>query len=925
MRLPVLRMSVLTGILTWLSFANSASAQYNPHQYTFQQEQVTYTPLTSGTTLGDEQMDEEVFISSGPGSSGIVTGEGFPIGFPFFYGGRYFDHFAVATNGYIGLGNGTFSVSGSVSSAFSSLPFNAADSVYFQYLIGAFHGDLEGQSGSQLRFATLGTAPNRVLVVEWKGFHFWNTTGTESLNFQIHLEEAGNKVRMVYGNFVKNSTDKTVSIGIRTNAFNIVQMRRIQSDSSDTWSNSASSFQNGAYADIKSNFKPASGLSFVYSGPPQQEHDLEVANLWTNARLLFGCQGSATDRLLATVRNSGLSAESSSAYQLIKDGVLAGQGQFVFNPALQPAESRDIEVPVNVDLSAAGAYSFRFSMTTAGDQGIFQLNDTARLSQLLYAPVPNPFPSPLQDLIAFQAGGWKNYYGTSLPVSQGIGFQTGFGFSNPTTAIFISAFSSDTLSEWLVSPAILPRPGMQIKFRAALTLFDSTEAPQTIGDDVFRFLYSTNCGESWNEVYRFNNDSLTAGKISNSKRTYSVPMPAISGPFQLAIKAENKATNNSESYYFHLDDLTMSQGNAYDMALQSINLINGGNPSCNSTTFPVRVKVRNLGDSSVSAVPMELVVDAGTPFVYNANFSPALAKGDTASVLIPNFPLSPNSMGRIVARVKLALEDGFSAQNDTVSQSYMYIGSANPLTLPFSQNFDALPSGVPAGWLNETAQNTDFKIRIRGVNSTRSLSTNLYNTNRTSFAIMPTTQVLPEGYFLRFDLRLKNDFSSPFSLGANDSVVISASTNCGASFQRLRRIDAANPFGYENYAQMQLDLSAMAGQVVSVRFQAYMNRSDLTGAWVDIDNVQITNVSSIESLRNLEGMVLYPNPALDRFKIGLPEGKFQSLRLSGLDGRTIQIWNQYEEEFSLHGIQAGIYLVEVQTPSGIYRSRLVKN
>lgn len=391
-------MLVFAGFLFCFAFAPSASAQYSPRQYTVQQEQVSYTPLGSGTTLGDEEIDEEVFISSGAGSSGIVTGEGFPIGFPFFFGGRYLDRFAVATNGYIALGTGTFSVSGSVSSAFSTLPFNQADSIYFSNLIGAFHGDLEGQTGSQLRYATLGTAPNRVLVVEWKGFHFWNTTETENLNFQIRLEEAGNKVRLVYGDFVKNSTDKVVSIGIRTNSFNNVQMRRILQDSSDTWTTSATSFRKEAGADIQTNFKPASGLSFVFSGPAQQQHDLEIVNLQTSANLQFGCQGTSTERLRFTVRNSGLSAETSSTYHLTTNGTLSGQGVITYSPPLQPAESRDLLVPVDLNLSAAGIYSFRLACSTEGDQGVFQLNDTTRLTQTLYAPVPNPFPTPLSDL-----------------------------------------------------------------------------------------------------------------------------------------------------------------------------------------------------------------------------------------------------------------------------------------------------------------------------------------------------------------------------------------------------------------------------------------------------------------------------------------------------------------------------------------------
>ena len=167
-------------------------------RYVFSQTDSVYTPISGGTVLGDEFNDEVCFNNSLVGQSGIVRNTGFPIGFNFNYRGLVFDKFAVGTDGYIVLGTGSFelwSVFGGLNNSIS--PFTA---------------DLIAKEGSVLEYISTGTAPNRKLIVQWKGYSF-NYNG--DINFQVILNESTNNIQFAYGTFNISDDDSSwANVGI---------------------------------------------------------------------------------------------------------------------------------------------------------------------------------------------------------------------------------------------------------------------------------------------------------------------------------------------------------------------------------------------------------------------------------------------------------------------------------------------------------------------------------------------------------------------------------------------------------------------------------------------------------------------------------------------------------------------------------------
>ncbi|HAP00926.1 MAG TPA: hypothetical protein DCQ93_03270 [Bacteroidetes bacterium] len=109
-----------------------------------------------------------------------------PIGFSFVFNGNAYTNFGASANGYIRLGAVT-----STSYSASSLTTN---------YICALQQDLQNYfPGGTLEYSTVGTAPNRILIVQWNN---WGRFATPlcHFNFQIWLYETTNAIEFHYGN-----------------------------------------------------------------------------------------------------------------------------------------------------------------------------------------------------------------------------------------------------------------------------------------------------------------------------------------------------------------------------------------------------------------------------------------------------------------------------------------------------------------------------------------------------------------------------------------------------------------------------------------------------------------------------------------------------------------------------------------------------
>jgi GEVED domain/Fibronectin type III domain/Secretion system C-terminal sorting domain/Bacterial Ig-like domain (group 2) len=134
----------------------------------------TFTPITGGTSTSLAATADDSLSSA------------FPIGFTFNYGGTNYTTIRVNSNGLL-----TFNTTGN-SGAGNNLAIATAS---YRPAIAPLWDDLQCTSG--VKYVVTGTAPNRVLTVEWLNME-WNWSSSAGVSFQVKLHEGSNDIELVY-------------------------------------------------------------------------------------------------------------------------------------------------------------------------------------------------------------------------------------------------------------------------------------------------------------------------------------------------------------------------------------------------------------------------------------------------------------------------------------------------------------------------------------------------------------------------------------------------------------------------------------------------------------------------------------------------------------------------------------------------------
>ncbi|MDB5193305.1 MAG: hypothetical protein JWQ96_2868 [Segetibacter sp.] len=255
--------------------------------YTFSSTTETYSEVSGGTILGGSSIDEEVFNNSTNGASGPVTGTGFPIGFNFVYRGNTYDAFAVATNGYIVLGSGSFTIGNSYTAIATTT------STGFENVVAGFNQDLDGTATSELSYQTTGSAPNRSLVVQWKNFVRWNAS-TTVVNFQIILKETSNTVIFQYGAMTGTTTNYEVQVGLKGASNQDLHNRT----STTSWANSARGTTSSSTISFNNTVSPPPGLNYTFTPSNcNNPTDITFTNTLNSATFNWQAPGAGGDTL----------------------------------------------------------------------------------------------------------------------------------------------------------------------------------------------------------------------------------------------------------------------------------------------------------------------------------------------------------------------------------------------------------------------------------------------------------------------------------------------------------------------------------------------------------------------------------------------------------------------------------------------------
>jgi len=252
------------GLLTLLLIGIYSSFFGQSSAYSFTQSNGTFTPVT-GTVLGTAtgnttttNLNSAVFVA--------------PIPFNFNYNGIVYTTLSVSSNGFITFG-ATPPATATTTPISGTVAYDGAVSAFGRDLSGVF--DVNGVTSS-ISYETVGTAPNRELVIQWSNFRPASSTSTTNVyttSFQIRLAETAHVISVVYGNsaYTVGSTavSGTAQVGLRglTNAdFN----NRLNATSVEFNNSAAGTANSSSQAFHSINAvpgMPAAGLTYSWTPP----------------------------------------------------------------------------------------------------------------------------------------------------------------------------------------------------------------------------------------------------------------------------------------------------------------------------------------------------------------------------------------------------------------------------------------------------------------------------------------------------------------------------------------------------------------------------------------------------------------------------------------------------------------------------------
>jgi hypothetical protein len=151
--------------------------------------QAGYDSLTTGTTV------------SLTGDDAFTT---VPVPIPFQFAEVPQTSINICTNGFANFGTGSTAFANNLSA--TTPPFN---------VIAPFWDDLYFHPTSSVTTDVLGTAPNRVFVIQYNNAGRYPSTSAWRLNFQIRLYETTNIIEFSYGGTTPGTETFTASIGLK--------------------------------------------------------------------------------------------------------------------------------------------------------------------------------------------------------------------------------------------------------------------------------------------------------------------------------------------------------------------------------------------------------------------------------------------------------------------------------------------------------------------------------------------------------------------------------------------------------------------------------------------------------------------------------------------------------------------------------------
>ena len=761
------------------------------NNYTFSQTTEPYQVLSLDSSMGTASTDDQNFNA-------------IRLGFQFKYNGVDYNQVSVNHNGFVVMGP----VSGygfsdaciSVANA-SGRCLNSTNTGSTNNLVSAFNMDLQATGYSSFGIKRMGTAPNRVFVVQWHDVRrYASSTGSDTVNTQIRLYETTNVVEFRYGRcvlLVDQASPLLVQVGLRGASAAEFACR----SSASNWAATSQGTSNLDGVRFAPTIEPTSGLVFRYSPIPPAQNDLAMVSVLSPVAPSEGCVLGTGEKVKIVIRNNGTLGQTilPVGYR-INSGTVVNQTFTRATPLLTGALDT-LTFTQGANLSVVGDYRIVAFTKLSTEQALSRGNDTLQNYTLKLKP-PRNLPQPIvTSLSVAQQNAWKQGTGKNNPSGTGGSWTTAFPFATESIAMQFATSPGNT-KDWLYSPNLNITDYSVLIFRSAFTadLFGSS-AISNIGDDTVKVMVSFDCGSSWKVLKAFKQNDLTQDTISNALREFRFKLTTQANAQAIvAFYATNNNTPASNAFRFHVDDVEIREIPPFDASVVAILKPKSASPGCVLTAQePPTVVIRNNGSSSFNSVQVGYTVNGGAPVNENFTLVPALQPGSTDTVtFLPANGANLSQPGSYVfnAFTNLTGELSTTHANDT-TKNYK-INLSAPFPIP-STLISTLSIANANSWkkgrgypITDTLSNWFSSFAMSGTETISVLSTTT-NSNLREWLISPTYSITPDAILVaKIAVTRGNITALPNANMGDDTIKLMVTQDCGGTWKILHKFSQAD-------------------------------------------------------------------------------------------------------------------------------------
>lgn len=835
-------------LLSFLSVLTVFMANAQVASYSFAQSSGTYVPITGGTVLATAASPMDFDSQNWTLPSGTI-----PFGFNF--NGAVYTDLNINSNGYITFGS-------SVPFTYNTTPISGTNT-YYAGAVSAFGGDLSaayvaGSIASELRYETIGTAPNRTFVVqfkEWRPFSNSSTSAIAKISFQIRLEETTNKITTVYNDCgiaagtLTNSGSRQIGLrGISANDFN-----NRQNPTTVTFNNSTAGTASSASQWFSFNSAnatpglPANGLTYTWTPPscfaPSDifQTAATTSTAAINWRVPVPAPGTGYEYYYSTSSTAPTSSTvpsgSSTAANASFSGLATGTTYYVWVRSVCDASNTSV-------WSAVGTFTTLCDPVTTLTESFDSYT------------VGNIVPPCWSKIIT-----GANAVQTIAVVASGSTNKNITQYNNTPGQVNVV----------LLPPLSTVNAGFQLKFKVRA----SSAAVLDVG-------YLTNAFDpgSFVVVQSLNVTNTAYGNNTNVPFPTTVPSDA-----RVAVRMPAQAT--AATVYW--DDVVWEQAAA---CLEPNSLV----------VSNITQTAATVGWNAPITVPAN-----GYEYYYsttNAAPSSGTAPSGTSTATSATLSLSPGTAYYFWVRSACSASDK-SAWSAVASFTTLCNAAAT-----LYENFDSSATGniVPDCWGRLVLGNT--ANQAINAASPASGTRNMYQYNnvagQTSIVLLPPLSTINAGYRLRFKVRS--------SLLAILNVGYMTNPTDESSFVIVQTLNISNTtYASGTESLIPFPANAPANARVAIRMPAQTNSPSIY--WDDVYWEPASALGTSETAHHRTNMTSYPNPFTDVLYISDIKN-VKSMVVTDISGRIIRTFDAPSATLQLGELHQGMYLIVLYMTDG---------